>query len=514
MVGVISPQHVVPSGAAALNADHAVWVLRDTHAISGYDPQARRLCWRLVMPPTSYMCPAQLDTYGELVLTTVRRPAGSDMRGLIVAVRPRDGAVAWSLDVSQEAAGENSNARPLTRLTDQLLLNVDPEGPARIIQADDGAVSTVLKPLYEAWSVGDGLAIARDAWDRDPLSLVRADGEVSPLPLQAGRRVLCARRHDDRVCVIWNDRESGQVSLSALELETGALSQTIPLEASYGNSLHIEPAGPGRVWVWSGVHSDPLWLVDLQAARIVWSAAGYVHDPALSAEAAIVAVPDDMMEPTRLVRLGPAPETLATAPFASHGALRASPAGLWLTLAYLPEELPNPIDEYGHEFSVVLEDAPPPATLKIGPLPASIALLDVVEVAATALERAQEELRAALRQGRGGDWPGAFRELRRVMGVRALKAGVKARLKALPLDTSAFTYGQLFGAGPRDQLVPALLVETDAAGRYTLLHLKTGALARTHHDNYDEFGGLERALLESDPAAFLAAFFKQYAIST
>lgn len=505
---MLTPQRFLPSGAWALNSDHDTWVLRDTHAICGYNPLTHTLCWRLEPSRMSYLSPATLHSFAGHVVTCVQRPAGSELRGLIVAVRPGDGAVLWSVDVSEEAARD----RPVLRLGPERFLNLDPTDKiGRIVRTDDGSVSEVLhgQAFVQAWSLGDGRVLAQPAWDKTDLLLIDCHTDtISATPMAAPGVVRDVLRDGERRCVAWQDRETGRISVSVLDPEAGQLTQTIPLPEAFTNWPILEPAGArGRLWVWSKVHTDPLALLDLDERAVVWSGGRYEHDPVIRGDTAIVAIPDG--EQTRIVQ-HPSGETLAEVDVVSDGILRADPAGLWLTLSYLPEDIETPIDQYRHDFSLLLEDRPAPAALPLGEAPPGVALKPATPLKKGAVEAAQDAVRAALRQGHGGDWPGAFREIRRAMGVRALKASVKARLKMLPADASVLSYNQLFGAGPADRVVPALLVERDGAGHYTLLNLKTGALARTHHDNYDELGGLKRELLEADPAAFLAAFFARY----
>ena len=224
---------------------------------------------------------------------------------------------------------------------------------------------------------------------------------------------------------------------------------------------------------------------------------------------------DDAAEQARLSRRDPQTgvEIDATIPLSCAPSLVVAPGGCLIELSYLPEALEDPDRPFPHDacFSVFVGEGPA-KTLAICPDAPERAIEACITVAATRIESAQAALRAALQRGHDGDWASAIAEIRTIIGVRALRREVQARLQKLPVDTPLYSYARLFGAGPEDEVVPALIVATNKKGEYTLLDLRSGTLARTHHDNFDEYGGEYRSKLERAPSQFLSAFVKRYRI--
>jgi hypothetical protein len=130
----------------------------------------------------------------------------------------------------------------------------------------------------------------------------------------------------------------------------------------------------------------------------------------------------------------------------------------------------------------------------------------------TAVEAMMQAFTAAIEEGQSsGRWTRPAAEIRRIFALGSLKRPVLAALKTLPPAAArASTWASMFGVGPGDQLVPAVIIKTRSSGRYTLLDLRTGRTATTHHDNLGEFGGEHRDLLERSPPSFLDRFFSQY----
>jgi hypothetical protein len=514
------PDRILPSGIDALNTDHATWVLRDHKAIIGFDPARSSVPWRLSLP---YFDPGRdpsLHTFGDRIVTGILRPAGSEELGVILSLRPADGAVDWSIPVSRACIPPATFRGGIVPISaDRFFLSDPTTQTSRTLDAATGRtlIEHPYLPMLSAWRIGERWLIrAYQHGQRDEVLLVDfIDGVLRATPtvlrLHLGDTSLIGR-------TVWAsalDPDTGAPALLGTQLPCTRIDARIPLPDGPRHFTTLRRTGHADHLLLHGAES--LLCIDPATRRVLWSRAVPTESiPALHDGAILLCesvTPEGDADYTgRISWLDPLTgdaHRVQSIDLPAERVIRSVPGGLLANLSYLPESLTD--DPWATEGCVLLTERPT-EPLHLLPAPPTIPILSRLVLDTTAVEAMMQAFTAAIEEGQSsGRWTRPAAEIRRIFALGSLKRPVLAALKTLPPAAArASTWASMFGVGPGDQLVPAVIIKTRSSGRYTLLDLRTGRTATTHHDNLGEFGGEHRDLLERSPPSFLDRFFSQY----